>query len=206
MNDKESKYYNPKRFKPKPNDIIYTPKKVAELMIKMCDICEGDKVLDCSKGAGIFFNNFPNNCEKDYCEITEGRDFFKYEKSVGTICGNPPYSLWNLWIKKTVELNPKKFCYIFGVYNLTPPRLKVIFDAGYIITKFHICKVDWWFSPSFIVLFEKGEIENSIITFDATAYFCDICDKTGRKCMRGRTETKKGVKKKWGMNECSNKK
>jgi len=190
----------------KPNDIIYTPLSVAKLMIDLCDIQPNDKVLDPSKGAGVFYDNL-GDCIKDYCEITEDKDFFKYDKPVDIIVGNPPYSLWNKWLEHTKKLNPNKFCYIFGVYNLTPPRLNVIFEAGYIITKFHICKVDWWFSPSFIVLFEKGEIENSIITFDATAYFCDICNRPGSKiCMRGRTETKKGVKKKWGMNECSFKK
>ena len=58
----------------KPNDVIYTPLSVAKLMIDLCDIQLSDKVLDCSKGGGIFFNNFPE-CIKDYCEIAEDKDF-----------------------------------------------------------------------------------------------------------------------------------
>tara|TARA_R110000824_G_C15164904_1_gene672293 strand:+ start:555 stop:1166 length:612 start_codon:yes stop_codon:yes gene_type:complete len=202
-----SKYYNPKRFKQKPNDVIFTPLKLAKLMIDFCDIQPSEKVLDPSKGKGVFFNNLPK-CNKDWCEITLNRDFFKYNKPVDLIIGNSPYSIWNDWIKHTIKLNPKRFCYIFSTYNLTPKRLSVIFNAGYIITKFHLCKVDWWFSPSFIVLFEKGKKEDSIISFTPKAFFCDICGKGGngkKKCGRGRTRIIDNVKIKYGMNECSEK-
>ena len=184
----------------KPNDVIYTPKKLAELMIDLCDIKPNDKVLDPSRGGAVFYDNLPE-CNKDYCEITEDKDFFKYDKEVDIIVGNPPYSLWTKWLQHTIKLNPNKFCYIFGAFNLTPTRLEIIFDAGYIVSKFHLCKVDWWFSPSFVLVFEKGEKEDSIISFNRKRMFCDICNK---RCMRGRTQTIKGVKKKWGMNECSN--
>ena len=138
---------------------------------------------------------------KDYCEIEEDKDFFKYDKEVDIIVGNPPYSLWNKWLEHTVKLNPKRFCYIFGVYNFTPPRLQKIFDAGYIITKFHLCKVDWWFSQSFIVVFEKGNKEDSIISFTRERVLCDICNK---RCKRGLTTTKNGIKTKHDPNKCSN--
>ena len=187
------------KLRQKPNDVIFTPKPVAELMIKICNIQPTDKVLDPSRGGSVFFDNFPE-CNKDYCEITEDKDFFKYDKPVDIIIGNPPYSLWNKWLEHTIKLNPKKFCYIFGQMNLTTPRLKKIYDAGYIVSKFHITYISWWFGRSFIVIFEKGEKEDSIISFSENAILCDIC---GGNCMRGRTQTIKGVKKKWGMNECS---
>ena len=107
------------------NDCIYTPKEVAEIMIDLCDIKPADKVLDPSKGGGVFYDNLPE-CNKDWCEITEDKDFFKYDKPVDIIIGNPPYSLWAEWLKHTIKLNPKKFCYIFGVYNLNPNRLQKI--------------------------------------------------------------------------------
>ena len=58
------------------NDIIYTPKPVALIMIKLCKIKSGSKVLDPSKGGGVFYDNLPTNCIKDYCEISENKDFF----------------------------------------------------------------------------------------------------------------------------------
>ncbi len=170
-----------KEYKLKPNDVIYTPKPVAELMIKMCNIQPNEKVLDPSKGGGVFFDNLPE-CDKSYCEITEDIDYFDASGKYDLIIGNPPYSLWNKWLEHTIKLNPNKFCYIFGVYNLTPPRLQNIFDAGYIVSKFHICKVDWWFSPSFIVVFEKGKKEDSIISITRERFYCDKC---GKRCGRG---------------------
>ena len=185
----------------KPNDVIYTPKSVAELMIDLCDIKPTDKVLDPSRGGGVFFNNLPE-CNKDYCEITEDKDFFKYDKEVDIIVGNPPYSLWTKWLQHTIKLNPNKFCYIFGVYNFTPPRLQKIFDAGYKLLKLHIIKINWWFSTSFICIFEKSDGEN-VITITAKPILCE-CGNNHHKCKRGRTQTINGVKKKYGMNECPN--
>tara|TARA_R110001606_G_scaffold256651_1_gene404773 strand:- start:319 stop:921 length:603 start_codon:yes stop_codon:yes gene_type:complete len=184
-------------YKLKPNDVVFTPSKVAKLMIDLCDIKPDDKVLDCSKGEGVFFDNFPE-CIKDYCEIAENRDFFKYDKPVDIVCSNPPYSLWTKWLQHTVKLNPKKICYIFGLLNLTPARLSILHEAGYIITKFHICKIAWWFSPSFIVLFEKGNKEDTSITYTRDNFGCEICGQNNHICKRGRTVGGR----KYGLNEC----
>ena len=180
MINKVCKNLQSKEYKLKPNDIIFTPKPVAELMIKMCNIQPTDKVLDPSKGGGVFFNNLPE-CDKSYCEITEDIDYFEASGKYDLIIGNPPYSLWNKWLDKTMELTDK-FCYIFGVMNLTSHRLKRIYEKGYVIKKFHILAVDYWFSMSFAVLFEKGEPNESVIDFSSERFYCDIC---GKRCGRG---------------------
>jgi len=164
----------------KPNDVIFTPKPVAELMIKMCNIQPNDKVLDPSKGGGVFFDNLPE-CDKSYCEITEDIDYFDASGKYDLIIGNPPYSLWNKWLDKTMELTDK-FCYIFGMMNLTNHRLKRIYEKGYVIKKFHILKIDYWFNQSFVVLFEKGEPNESVIEFTGKRFYCDKC---GKNCGRG---------------------
>ena len=61
----------------------------------MCNIQEGMKVLDPSKGGGIFYDNLPDKYIKDYCEITENKDFFNNYEKYDIIIGNPPYSLWD---------------------------------------------------------------------------------------------------------------
>ena len=65
-----NKINNEIKYRQNANDVIYTPKPVAEVMIKMCNIQSDDKVLDCSKGGGVFYDNLPE-CDKSYCEITE---------------------------------------------------------------------------------------------------------------------------------------
>ena len=183
-----------------PNDVIFTVKPLAQIMIDLCDIQPTDKVLDPSKGGGVFFNNFPE-CDKSYCEIREGIDFFKYDKPVDIIVGNPPYSLWTSWLDHTIKLNPNKFCYIFGQMNLTVPRLIKIEAGGYKMTKIHLCKVKWWFGHSFVCVFEKTDIDS--IMSHSKCFHCE-CGK--KECKRGKYTTENGVKKKHNPNICSLKK
>jgi len=172
-----------------PNDKIYTPKSVALKMIELCEITENMTVLDPSRGGGIFYDNLPK-CNKDYCEIEENKDFFKYNKKVDLIIGNPPFSLWDKWIEHTIKLT-NKFCYIMGCFNFTDKRVRDIINNGYGITKIHLLKIDWWFSPSYIVIFEKNK--PSIITVEDKIVLCDICNK---RCKRGRCG--------YSPNKCSN--
>jgi hypothetical protein len=178
-----------------PNDVIYTPEPLAKDMIKICKIKKGETVLDPSKGAGVFYNNFPKNCKKDYCEITESKDFFEYNKKVDWVIGNPPYSLWDKWLDHTMEITDK-FCYIFSVFNLTPKRLNKMEEKGFGVTKFYFLRVAWWFGPSFVIVAERNK--KSILNNFGKTYNCDICNSN---CKRGCTY--KG--KKYGMNECSKK-
>jgi len=159
------------------NDKIYTPKPFALKMIELCEITPDMKVLDPSKGGGVFYDNLPP-CEKDYCEIDEGKDFFDYNKRVDLVIGNPPYSLWTKWLEHTTKITDK-FCYIFGFLNLTPYRIEQLEKKGFFITKSAMCRVDYWFGVSFVAVFEKNK--TPIIQSWGRVY-CDIC---GKNCGRG---------------------
>ena len=163
-----------------PFDTIYTPKPVALKMIEMCDLKPGETVLDPCYGAGVFYENFPDYVNKEFCEIALALDFFDFEDRVDCVIGNPPYSLWSKWLRHTIKITDK-FCYIFGNLNFTDKRVREITDAGFGITKFHLLKVNWFFSPSYLVVFEKGK--PSIITVEDCVVMCDVC---GGKCSRGR--------------------
>ena len=79
----------------KPNDVIFTPKPVAELMIDLCDIKPNDKVLDPSRGGGIFFDILSSMCSllttlkdnektdkliKEYNEVVKNNNKEKFYK------------------------------------------------------------------------------------------------------------------------------
>jgi len=162
----------------KPNDIIHTPQPIAQIMINMTNIQKENKVLDPSKGPGVFFNNLPD-CTKDWCEIADGKDFFENNEQYDVIIGNPPFSLWTKWIKHTLT-KCNKFCYIFGSNSLTPNRIKMIHDAGFGITKLHTVKIAWWMSQSFIIVAEKGQ--PSIMTVTPGTFNCEYCN---THCHRG---------------------
>ena len=59
-------------------------------------------VLDPAKGTGNFYKYMPKT--KDYCEITENRDFLKYNKKVDWIITNPPYSIYDEFLIKAFEI------------------------------------------------------------------------------------------------------
>jgi hypothetical protein len=169
-----------------PNDVFHTPVPIVKIMIDMCDINADMKVLDPCKATGNFYNNLPE-CSKDWCEITEGKDFFDYNQRVDLVIGNPPYSLWSKWLDHTATITDK-FCYIFGVMNFTDFRLRQIEEKGFGLTKMHLTKIDWWFSHSVIAVFEKNK--PSIIT-SSPRVNCEC----GIRCNRG--------SKGYSANECS---
>jgi len=153
--------------RPNANDIFYTPLPIALKLINMTNIQRNDKVLDACKGEGVIYNNLPP-CEKDFCEITEGRDFFEYDQPVDVIICNPPFSIYTKWIQHCISLNAKKISLIMGCLNLTTIRLKLLEDNGYFLTKMNIVNVKGWFANTYLVLFEKGK--TPIISYDTARY------------------------------------
>lgn len=69
-------------------DVVYTPNQVSEQIIK--HLQPSGLCLDPCRGDGAFFQYLPDGSE--YCELSEGIDFFDYRKQVNWIIGNPPYS------------------------------------------------------------------------------------------------------------------
>ena len=147
-----------------PHDKVYTPVDVARLLIHMTDIKETDTVLDPSKGGGVFFDNLPQCREKYWCEIDDGVDFFEFNKEVDIIIGNPPYSLWTRWLEHSVSLKPRKIAYVMGQLNLTPLRLKLLKENGYVLSKIHISTVSGWFGNCVLAVFERDGVP--VLTFD----------------------------------------
>ena len=58
-------------------------------------------VIDPCRGENKVFHSILN-C--DFAEITEGIDFFDVTKKYDWIIGNPPYSIFNKWIKHSYKI------------------------------------------------------------------------------------------------------
>ena len=76
-----------------------------------------------------------------------------------------------------------KFCYILGCFNFTDARIRKVLNNGFGITKLHLLKIDWWFSPSYIIIFEKDK--GSIISVEPMRILCDICNGRCNRGMKG---------------------
>lgn len=83
-----------------PNDVVFTPDWLAERICGMFDI-QGD-VLEPCKGEGAFLKFLPENTQ--WCEITEGRNFYEYDRHVDWLVTNPPYSDFNRFLEHSFRV------------------------------------------------------------------------------------------------------
>ena len=81
-------------------DVVYTPDFVSKKIIEI--LSPTGLCLDPCKGDGSFYNNLPEG--KIYCEINKGKDFFEFNKNIDWIIGNPPYSLFEQFLRHSFEL------------------------------------------------------------------------------------------------------
>ena len=85
---------------PIEKDIVYTQDNVVKSIIDW--IRPSGKCLDPCKGDGAFLRHLPAG--SDWCELREGKDFFDYNTKVDYIIGNPPYSIFEDWLRHSFEI------------------------------------------------------------------------------------------------------
>ena len=144
-----------------PNDIFITPPELAIKHIQMVlDLTDNEEMIwyDPFKNTGNYFNNYPQfeGVKHEWSEILEDKDFFKFNGKVDCIVSNPPYSLMNEVIDKSIALKPQVISFLIGNMNLTPNRIRYFNERGYYLAQLHFCKIYEWFSNSFIVSFKRG--------------------------------------------------
>ena len=134
------------------------------------------------KNTGNYFNNFPepNQGKHLWAEILNGKDFFKYspEEDVGhidnlIICSNPPFSMMDEVYKRCIELKPKVISLMVALHSLTPRRLELMNNAGYVLEHMHMCKVFSWYGMSCYVIFilDNGKSNlNGKLSFDRNVW------------------------------------
>ena len=151
----------------KAKDVFYTPLELAKEHIEYLNIPDDPSLiwLDPARGEGAYYNQFPTS-NKDWCEISNGKDFFDYKKPVDIICTNPPYSLIDKFIKKSIELKAGTISFLIGLINITPRRIEMFEKAGYKLTGLKIFKKYEWFGMSSFVVFKKSNNEKSIIDYN----------------------------------------
>jgi hypothetical protein len=80
-------------------DVVYTPDAMARDIVEYFK--PSGRILEPCKGDGAFLRYLP---AAEWCEIEEGRDFFMRHKRVDWIIGNPPYSIFNNWLRHSFTL------------------------------------------------------------------------------------------------------
>lgn len=114
-------------------DVVYTPTWLANDIINYYE--PKGKLLDPCKGDGAFYDFMPN---ADWCEISQGRDFFDYTGEVDWIVTNPPWSMIRQFLEHSFKLPAKNIVFLCNINAVTTrARLNLIKDNGYGIAKFY---------------------------------------------------------------------
>ena len=113
-----------------PKDVVYTPDWVAADMVSFFQ--PQGKILEPSKGEGVFLKYLPP--ETEWCEIAEGRDFFKFTNSVDWIMGNPPFKQFDKFLLHSFSV-AENVVYLIPAdkpFNALP-RARMIAENGGIV-------------------------------------------------------------------------
>ena len=90
----------PNKNKPE-QDVVMTPLYLATKI--MNHLKPQGTILEPCRGTGVFYNLMGID-KRDYCEITEGLDFFDYTKKVDWIVSNPPWSIYRNFCKHSYKI------------------------------------------------------------------------------------------------------
>lgn len=128
------------------NDVVYTPSPLARRIIDHFPI--SGTVLDPCKGDGALYNQFPIECEKDWCEISLGRDFFEFHTHCDWCVSNPPYSIFRKFLLHSMEI-ADNIVYLITVNHVwTKARIRDIRDGGFGIREIFCVDTPKNFPPS----------------------------------------------------------
>ena len=88
-------------------------------------------MLDPARGQGAFHDRFPEHLERDWCEITEGRDFLDWQRPVDWVMTNPPWSRLRDFSRHAITIAPN-IVWLAPLTNLTTKaRLRDLDEAGF---------------------------------------------------------------------------
>jgi hypothetical protein len=145
----------------KSDDAVMTPIDLAERLVKHFN--PKGKGLEPCKGTGNIYMFLDN---ADWCEISDGKNFFEYNKKVDYIFTNPPWSKIRPFLQHSMEL-ANDIYFLFTINHLwTKARLRDIQETGFGIVEICIFDTPKEFPQSGfqvgMVHIRKGYTENII--------------------------------------------
>lgn len=135
----------------KDKDIVFTKPEMALYLLSTIHFEPTDVVMEPCKGKGAFYDNFPNNVQKEYCEINEGIDYLQYNGSVDITISNPPFvprKLFWAFHQKAMATTKREIYWLINLLSInvfTPKRLNEMKEKGWFINGFHIVQDKRWF-------------------------------------------------------------
>lgn len=115
----------------KRNDVVQTPSTMVKSIVSYFN--PRGKILEPCRGQGNFYQHMLDlGMTVDWCEVSDGRDFFDYRKRVSWIITNPPWSKISPFLEHsfTIADNVVFLMTINHAYTAKRMRLLDEYDFG----------------------------------------------------------------------------
>jgi hypothetical protein len=145
------------------HDNFYTPFSMTEQLLKNEKFDYSKKILEPAMGHGAILKILRKYTLNTYGnDISTGKSFFKEENKFDYIITNPPFSLWDEFIKKAKTIATEKFAFLGRLEFLTGLKRfneNIYSDPEYSLTKIYLFvrKVNLSFSEEYSCLREDGK-------------------------------------------------
>jgi len=146
----------------RPKEFYYTNEDMVKDLLSITPI--SGSVLDAGSGDKVWFNNLVG--EKYECEIERGCDFYKWDKKVDWIVGNPPFHESWLFFKKASDVAQKGIAFLINnqAFNSwTPKRYQEFADKGFYLQHIRVVADKRWFGRYYYLIF--GKENNNLISW-----------------------------------------
>ena len=112
-------------------DLVMTPPDLAARIIVHFAGRMSGHVLDPARGAGVFYDQFPDHVVRSWCELALGRDFLAWSDPVDWIMTNPPWSKIRSFTRHAMTIS-EHIVWLVPIVNITTKaRLRDLAEHGY---------------------------------------------------------------------------
>ena len=146
--------------KDKPKDITfhYTNEQMVKDLIAITPL--SGSVLDAGSGKNkVWYNNLVG--EKYECELEDGCDFYKWDKKVDWIIGNPPFHQSWKFTEKAIEVADKGIAWLVNNQALnshfTPRRITLMAEKGFYLNHIRVVADKRWFGRYYYLIFTRED-------------------------------------------------
>jgi len=137
----------------------YTNEQKVKDLLAITPISQYNTAIDAGSGKNkIWFKNLP--CHIKYeCEIEDGNDFFKWDKKVDWVVGNPPYHISWKFTEKALEIADVGIAWLINNQalnsHLTPRRIQTMKEKGFYLQSIQVVADKRWFGRYYYLIFTK---------------------------------------------------
>ena len=110
-------------------DVVYTPRELAQRVIE--HFKPSGTLLEPCRGSGHFYDVFPPDSVKHFCEIEAGLDFFDWHEPVDWIISNPPWSQFRSFNAHAMSLATSVVWVIPLVHFSGKARIRDVRETGF---------------------------------------------------------------------------